>query len=292
MRFTIITDTSANLPSAYLSQHQIAVVPLEYIIDGQPHVCLDTESFDGEKYYDDIRAGLSVATSQVAPQRYIDCFEPALARGESILFIGMSSGISGSFASAQIAADELRDAHPDAHIRLIDTLGASLGEGIFVLRAVECRERGMTLDETADYLLDMVQRVYQCVMVEDLMHLRRGGRVSGSTALLGTVLGIRPVLKGNEEGKFAACAKPRGRKAGIAALAKKYAELVDHAQEQTVGIAHAGCHADALALAEQLRAIAAPKEILIVCYEPVTGSHIGPGALALFFEGKDGVRGM
>lgn len=290
MSFTIITDTSANLPSALLAQHHVAVVPLEYIIDGQAHVCLDTESFDGEGYYDDIRGGLAVATSQIAPQRYIDCFEPLLAAGEQILFVGMSSGISGSFSSAQIAADELREKYPQAHLRLIDTLAASLGEGIFVLRAIECRERGMSLDETADYLLALIPRIYQCVMVEDLMHLKRGGRVSGSTALLGTVLGIRPVLKGNEEGKFSACAKPRGRKAGIAALAKKYADLVEHPQNQIVGIAHAGCREDALELERQLRAIAAPKDILTVCYEPVTGSHIGPGALALFFEGKDGVR--
>ena len=290
MSFVIFTDTSANLPTDYLVQHYIQTIPLEYLIDGRAHTCLDTETFDGERYYEAIRSGTVVTTSQITPQHYIDCFTPVLAAGQELLFIGMSSGISGSYHSAEIAAAHLREQYPDARLRLVDTLAASLGEGIFVLRAVDCRDAGMSLDETADCLLANVPCMYQGVMLEDLMYLKRGGRISGAKALLGTVLGIRPLLKGNEHGQLVVCGKARGRRAGLAALAEKYAALVDHPEEKIVGIAHAGCGDDAETLAEMLRKAAAPKDILIVCYEPVTGSHVGPGTVALFFEGKAGVR--
>ena len=290
MRFAIVTDTSSNLPTPLLEQNSVSVIPFNYIIDGQEYTCLDTESFDGESYYAAMKAGTYVATSQVTPQRYIDYLTPLLQQEQDILFVGMSSGISGSYASAEIAAAQLREQFPQRNIRLVDTLAASLGEGLFVLRALECRRTGMSLDETADLLLSKRQSLYQVVMVDDLMHLRRGGRVSGAKAMLGTILGVRPILKGNAAGELVVCGKVRGQSTALATLARKYNELVKNPEEQTVCIAHTGCPEQAERLAEAIRQSHPPKELMIVCYEPVTGAHLGPGSVALFFEGSDGVR--
>ena len=287
--FQIITDTSANLPWAYVQEHEIPVVPLSYIVDGQEHTQPPGE-WDGADYYESMRRGKTYNTSQSPPQRYTDCFEPFLKQGQDILFVGMSSGISGSFASAGIAAGDLREAYPDRRICLVDTRAASLGEGMFVMRAVACRDKGMTAEETAEDLLAWSDRLYQQLMVDDLNYLKRTGRASGAVALVGSLLNIKPILKGSEEGLLVVSAKPRGRRGAICLMAERYRELAVNPQEQLVGIAHAGCPEDAAFLAEKLREIAPPREIVTVVYEPVTGAHTGPDALALFFEGAPGVR--
>lgn len=288
--FSIVTDTSANLDCALLQQRNIAVIPFTFFVDGQESTCTDTASFDGSAFYAAMRAGTQVKTSQVTPQQYIDAFSPLLACGQSILFVGMSSGVSGSFHSAETAAAQLREVFPDAHIRLIDTLGASLGEGLLVLHAAACRDQGKTLDETADELLSLRRRMAQVFTVEDLNYLRKTGRLSNVSALVGMVLNIKPLLKGNEEGKIVSFAKVRGRRQSIMAMAERYHALAVHPESQIVGIAHADCEQDAQLLASLLRAKNAPKEIITVCYEPVTGSHVGPGTLALFFLGDEDAR--
>lgn len=291
MTYSIVTDTSANLPTVYTTQHGITVVPFSYYMDGQELTCTDTEAFDGKGYYDAIRQGTAVTTSQVNPQRFIEHFEPILKDGQDILFIGMSSGISGSFNSACVAAEQLKEQYPQRTIRLIDTLGASLGEGLWVGTALDCREKGMSLDEAADYIASQLQSMYQVFTVDDLMFLRRTGRLSNATAIVGTVLNIKPILKGNENGQIISFQKVRGRKKSITTLAEKYDAFVKNPETQTVGIAHADCPEDAELLASLLRRNKPPKEILTVCYEPVTGAHVGPATLALFFRGEDGVRG-
>ena len=179
---------------------------------------------------------------------------------------------------------------PERKIFTFDTLAASLGEGKAVLRALECREMGMSIEETYDKLVSERQSLYQVVMLDDLLFLHRGGRVSAPKALLGTVLGIRPLLKGDEGGQLVVCGKTRGRKRALAALAEKYEQLVDRDSKQTVGIAYTDCPEDAFALRDMLESIRKPEEIIVVRYEPVTGSYVGPGTVALFFTGKDGVR--
>lgn len=293
MDFVIITDTSANLPSAFLKENGIPVLPFTYIVNGEEKTCLDTEAFDdgeGERYYAAIKDGLRVMTSQIVPRAYIESWEPYLEQGRDLLFVSMSSGISNSYNSAEAAAEELRAMFPERKIRTVDTLAASLGEGMAVMRAIECRKNGMTIDETADLLIEKRRSLYQTVLIEDLMHLHRGGRVSAPKALLGTVLGIRPILKGDEGGHLVVCGKTRGRKRGLAALAEKYEKLYDRGSEQPVCIAFTDCREDAYALRDMLSSIAQPKDFLIVRYEPVTGSYVGPGTVALFFEGRDGVR--
>lgn len=291
--FTIITDTSANLPAPLLEKHGVPVLPFTYSYDGEDHVCFDTEAFqgeEGEKYYAELKAGRRVTTSQITPSAYIECFEPRLARGEDLMFISMSSGISNSYSSSVVAAEEMRAKYPERKLYTIDTLAASLGEGLAVLRAVECREKGMSIDETAELLLSERQSLYQTVILDDLMFLHRGGRVSAPKALLGTVLGIRAILKGDEGGHLVVCGKARGRKRAMAALAEKYAQLADRGAVQNVGIAYTDCPEDAYALRDMLEEILKPASIMIVRYEPVTGSYVGPGTVALFFTGKDGCR--
>ena len=202
--------------------------------------------------------------------------------------MGMSSGISGSFQCAMLAADDLRAEFPERRIRLVDSLGASLGEGLLVMDAARFRAEGLDLDEAADALLRRRRQMVQVFTVDDLMFLRKGGRLSNAAALVGTVLQIKPLLKGDEAGRIVSFAKVRGRKRSIEALAEQYDALAAEPEAQTVGIAHAGCPADAAALRKLLRQTRPPRRILTVDYEPVTGSHVGPGALALFFYKGDG----
>ena len=290
LSFAILTDTSANLPTPLLRERGVDVMAFSYFIDGTEHTCPDTEAFDGTAYYGAMRKGTVVTTSLVNPERFIAAARPHLEAGEDILFIGMSSGISGSFGSAKLAAGDLREEFPDRDIELVDTLAASLGEGILVLRAAEMRDAGASLAETVRALREMRWHMYQIFTVDDIMYLRRTGRLSNAKAIVASVLHIKPVLKGNEEGAIVAVDKIRGRRKSIDALIERYRRLVVEPGTQTVGIAHADCAEDAKYLADALRAVAPPKEILNVVYEPVTGSHVGPGALALFFLGDESVR--
>lgn len=290
MSFAIFTDTSANLPTPKTKELDITVVPLSYTVDGEEHVCLDTEAFPAAEYYESMKGSTVIKTSQVNPQKYLDYMEPALKEGKDILFVGMSSGISGSFASAKIAREQLLEEYPDRSIRLVDSLGASLGEGLLALKGNDCREKGMSLDETADYLEQAKGNLYQLFTVDNLMHLRKGGRLSNAAAIVGSLLNIKPLLKGNENGQIVSFEKVRGRKAVINEIAKRYDQLVLEPQDQIVGISHCHCPEDAAKLADLIRQNRAPKDIIIVEHEPVTGSYLGPGALALYFGGDKDVR--
>ncbi len=290
MSYRIFTDTSANLPTDLTEAKGITVVPFSYCLNGEEFMCTDTRSFDGAGFYGAIRKHASVSTSQINPFRYEEYMEPVLQAGSDILYIGMSSGISGSFASASVAIEQLRAKYPERDIRAVDTLSASLGEGIVVLKAVEYLESGMDIDEAEKRLNELSRKVCQIFIVDDLMHLRRTGRLSNAVALAGAVLQIKPMLKGNEKGQIVCIKKERGRRRAIESLVKVYENYIKNADEQIVGISHADCAEDAEYLASRLREVAAPKEILTVCYEPVTGSHVGPDTLALFFVGRDGFR--
>ncbi len=290
MSYVIATDTSANLPTPYTKEHGIIVIPFTYEMNGQEHTCTDTESFDADSYFAALKGGVRVTTSQIPPQRYIDYLTPVLAKGEDILFVGMSSGISGSYASAEVAAMQLRERFPQRKIVTIDTLGASMGEGIHVMHAVDWRAAGRTLDEAAELLMARRSEMYQGVLLDDLMYLKRGGRLSGAKAVIGTVLGIRPLLKGNSAGELVVIGKARSRKAGLAALAEKYAKLATDTANRIVSVVYTDCKEDGKALAEMIRSIAPPKKLMTLQYEPVTGSYLGPGAVALFFEGDKDVR--
>ena len=228
--FRIVTDTSANLPTAYLQQEHITIIPFTFHADGDEQACLDLNTFDAKTFYAQMRSGTKVSTSQIPPQRYLDVLTPMLEAGEDVLFVSMSSGISGSYASGQIAARQLREEFPARKLLLVDTYSASLGEGLLVMRAVDCRREGMSIDDTYALLRSLRHRMAQIFTVDDLRYLRRTGRLSNLEAAVGTVLQIKPLLKGDPQGKIVCFAKLRGRQRAIEAIAKRYEELVRDAQ--------------------------------------------------------------
>ena len=290
--FRIVTDTSSNLPTAYLQAENITVIPFTFHTESGEQSCMDTASFDAKAFYTAMRNGEKVTTSQIPPQRFVDNIRPMLENGEDVLFVSMSSGISGSYASSKIAANQLAEEFPERKILTVDTYSASLAEGIVVMRAVECRKEGLSIDETYQILRALRHRIAQIFTVGDLRYPKRTARLSNLEAAVGTVLQIKPLLKGDPEGKIVCFAKVRGRQRAIEEMAKRYKELAVSPETQTVCISHADCEADAQILASMLRRSKAPKDILIVDYEPVTGSHVGPGALALFFVSDDNVRNI
>ena len=290
MSYAVFTDTSANLMNRDIEACGLHVLPFSYYIDGVENTCLDTDSFNAEEYYAEIKGGVQVTTSQITPQMFIDAFTPELERGLDIIFVSMAAGISGSCSSAGIAANQLREDFPERKIEIIDTKAASLGEGLLALKAAELRDADVSIEKAAEILNNMVRCMCQIFTVDDLMHLRRGGRLSNLSAIVGTVLHIKPLLKGSSEGKIVAFAKIRGRKRSIEAIAERYDRLVKDPGNQVIGIAHAACHEDAEYLISLLKKNRPPRDIMLVDYEPVTGSHVGPGALALFFLGDENVR--
>ena len=288
--FDLITDSSANLPTPMLKERKIGVLPFTYLFEGQEYHCDDTEAFDGHAYYQSIREGRLVTTSQINPETYLECFESSLREGRDVVYVSMSSGISGSCNSARLAALELATRCPERTVEVVDTLGASLGEGIIALKGADLRDQGVTAAETARILREMSQTMCQVFTVDDLMHLKRMGRLSNFSAILGSMLKMKPLLKGNEEGKIVSFGKFRGRRKALDALAGIYNSFVEKPEIQTVGIAHADCPDDAAYLAGLLQLDRPPREILTVCYEPVTGAHVGPDTLALFFLSRPDVR--
>lgn len=288
--YVIATDTSANLPTPMAKEAGLEIIPFSYTMNGVTQTTEDTETFDGIAFYDAIRKGARVQTSLINTATYLERFTPLAKQGLDILFIGMSSGISGSFSAAYMAMQELHEAFPNQTFRAVDTLAASLGEGMLALEACRLKKEGLSLTECADRIETMRRSLCQVFTVDNLMHLRRTGRLSGAKAAIGTVLNIKPILKGNEFGQIVTAFQVRGRERSIQALGDKYDEFVVSPETQTVGIAHAGCPEDAATLIARLNKNKPPRSIMTVGYEPVTGSHVGPGTIALFFMADPDVR--
>lgn len=284
MPFSIFTDACSNLPGRILTGRSIQTLPAAYSI-GDEHITYqgDIDSFDAKKHYDLLRSGAMISTTLINTQLFLDHFRPALERGEDVIYIGMSSGISGTFQAANIAAEELREEFPQRTIRTVDSLSAGFGPGLLTIRAADLRDEGKTVDETGDILDREKMNLCQFFTVEDLMFLRRTGRLRATSALAGTVLGIKPILRGNEEGHIVVCHKCRGRKKAVDTLVNLYADRVVDPANQIVAISHGDCLEEAQVLAERINAIAPPRELLICPHEPFTGSHVGPGMLGVFF---------
>lgn len=280
----LFTDTSANLPVEIIDEYGIEVVPFSYTIDGVEYI--PEREFDGKAFYAAMRAGSEVKTSMVNAGTFIERFKAALDAGKDVLYIGMSGGISGTANAALMAKQELDEEYPDRKIIVIDTLAASLGEGLFVIRAAEQLKDGAALDAIEEDIRAQVPSMCQSFTVDDLKYLKKTGRVSGAAAIIGNVLSIHPILIGDYEGKIVVKSKVRGMKRTLDALAERYAELVLNKAE-TIGIAHADNEEGKAYLVQRLRDKGLTGKCLSVCYEPVTGSHVGPGTVALFFFGTD-----
>ena len=280
----LFTDTSANLPAEIIDEYGIEVVPFSYTIDGVEYI--PEREFDGKAFYAAMRAGSEVKTSMVNAGTFIERFKTALDAGKDVLYIGMSGGISGTANAALMAKQELDEEYPDRKIVVIDTLAASLGEGLFVIKAAEQLKDGVALDAIEEAIRAQVPSMCQSFTVDDLKYLKNTGRVSGAAAIIGNVLSIHPILIGDYEGKIVVKAKVRGMKRTLDALAERYAELA-LSKTETIGIAHADNEEGKAYLVQRLRDKGLTGKCLSVCYEPVTVSHVGPGTVALFFFGTD-----
>lgn len=287
MSFTIFVDGSSNLPGRLLRELEIEILPCTYSMDGVPSTYDGSlDSFDAHSYYEMLRQGGRVQTSLLNTQLFLDSFRPVLERGEDAVYFSMSSGISGTCQAARMAAQELLEEFPERTVRVVDSLGSGFGTGLMACKAADLRAAGKTAAQTADIMDADAQNTLQFFTVDDLNFLKRTGRVSGATAMIGTVLNIKPVLWGDPTGHITARSKHRGRKKAMASIVEEYRSRVEDAENQRVAISHGDCPEDAQALADMVCAVAKPKELIIAPHEPFTGAHVGPGMLALFFHGK------
>lgn len=284
MNYRIITDSACDFPADLLSQLDIDIVPLTLLFRGKEWN--DTTDEGLKTIYDGLRSGDVATTAAINPDGWASYIEPVLASGKDVLVIAFSSGLSTTYQSAVIAAQELEEKYPNRKISVVDSLCASLGQGLFVWYACKNRDAGMSLNELADWCENNKLNLCHWFTVDDLMYLKRGGRVSAATALLGTVLNIKPVLHVDNEGHLISVAKARGRKAAIEALAKKVAETALPGENDVMFISHGDCVEDANILANILKEKYDVKEVVIGYVGAVIGSHAGPGTLALFFLGS------
>ena len=280
--FKIVTDSCCDFNEAMYRQYDVACAPLSVLYKGVLH---DNFSDDArmKELYDGIRGGEMPTTSAVNPDGWANVMKPALDAGQDVLAICFSSGLSTTYQSAVIAADELKESYPDRKVIVIDSLCAALGQGLLVWHACRKRDAGESLEDVAAWVEANKLNVCHWVTVDDLFHLKRGGRVSATTALVGSMLNIKPIIKVDDNGKLLNVAKARGRKAAMDTLAKKVGEASD---KDTVFIAHGDCLADAEALAETIKAKHGVKNVHIGYVGAVIGAHTGPGVLVVFFMGQ------
>ncbi len=288
MSYTVFTDGCSNLPGRILTELNIRVLPCSYVFDGKPGVYEgDIDAFDSHAYYEKLRAGAEMKTSLLNSQLFMDHFRTALEAGEDVVYVGLSSGVSGTLQAAKIAAEELMEEFPERTVRVVDSLGAGFGPGLLACRAADLRNEGKTANEAGEILDEEVKHLLQIFTVDDLNFLKRTGRVSGATAAIGTILNIKPLLWGDPTGHIVALSKCRGRKKAIEAIVEIYRNRAIDAQNQRIAISHGDCLEEAQILADKVCQICKPKELIICPHEPFTGSHVGPGMLALFFFGEE-----
>ncbi len=280
----IFTDLAANLPPRVVEQHNIRLLHLTYTVDG---VESDPgKPFDAIEFYGAMRRGADVKTSMPSPGDARDAFEPLLQQGDDVICICLSGGISGTYGMLCMVQEELAAEYPDRQLRIIDAKGASLGEGQHAIEAAELRDQGKSVDEICGHVYRQIERMNQYFVVDHLKYIRKTGRLWGGAALAGQLLQIKPILFGDHEGHIVMRDKVRGKKRAVERLAELYAQKHTDGAEP-VGIAQADCPADALHLQHLLRQAGQTGPIHIVGYEPITGSHVGPGTLALFFYANE-----
>lgn len=288
MSYWIFTDACSNLPNHLLNELEIKVLPCSYLMDGEEGVYAgDMDGFDFHAYYDKLRHGSELKTSLINSHMFMTHFRPALEAGKDVVYVGLSSGVSGTLQAARIAAEELQEKFPDRTVYVVDSLGAALGPGLLACRAADLRAEGKSAAEAGAILDEEVKHLLQLFTVDDLNFLKRTGRVSGATAMIGSVLNIKPLLWGDPTGHIVALQKCRGRKKAIDAIVELYRKRAVNPEGQRIGITHGDCPEEAEQLAKRICEIAQPKELIVVPHEPFTGAHVGPGMLALFFFGDE-----
>ncbi len=285
MSFAIVTDSSSNLPEDIIDQHDLTVLPLTFMVDGEEYRSyLKGEKTDLSQFYTMMREGKVITTSLPNLKESRESIEALLREGRDVLYLGFSSGLSGTYQAIELLLTELAGLYPERTVASVDTLAASLGEGLLVYYAAKMREEGASIEKVRDWVEEHKLHLAHWFTVDDLMFLFRGGRVSRTSAWAGTLLNIKPVMHVDDEGHLIPLEKVRGRKKSLKAL-------VDHMEQtamspvadQTVFITHGDCLEDAEYVADLVRERFGVSDVLINWVDPVIGAHSGPGTMALFF---------
>ena len=284
--YVIFTDSACDIPEEILREWGVEYRWLTYTFDGE-FKQYSNYGLPYPEFYDRVRKGGVARTSAVNADAFLDGFESILQTGKDILYIGFSSGLSSTYDAACIAAKELLEKYPGRKIRCVDTRAASAGFGLLLYMAVEKKKEGASLEENEQYILDNRFHLCHWFTVEDLIYLKRGGRISATTAIVGNILSFKPVMHMDDSGHLINMFKVRGRKNSLIALADKYGELALDPSGGTVFISHGDCLDDAQKLADMLRERFGVKVAKIVYVGPVIGAHSGPGTIALFFLGRE-----
>lgn len=284
--YVILTEASSDIPEQVALDNDIRVMPMSFIMEGKSYAHYpDSREMNIKKFYDKLRAGSMVTTAAENVSDYMEWLTPMLEAGQDVLLVVFSSGLSSTFSAANIAIADLREQFPQRKILAVDSLCASAGEALLAWYAAQNRKNGMPIEENARWLEENRLKLAHWFTVDDLMFLKRGGRLSAATALLGTMLSIKPVLHVDDEGHLINVAKARGRRGALKALADKMGQTGVDVENQTVFISHGDCLEDAKWLAEEVKKNYHPKDVVIADIGPVIGAHSGPGTLALFFMG-------
>ena len=282
--YVIFTDSACDLSPALLKEWGIGYRNLSFRFNDS-ETEYSNEDMDVKTFYDKMRAGGIAKTAAVNADAFAQDFEKILAEGKDVLYLGFSSGLSTTFNSARIASEQLKEKYPDNKVVVVDTLAASAGQGLIVYLTLEEKKKGATLEEAEAFVRGLIPRMGIWFTVDDLVYLKRGGRVSPTAAFVGNLLGIKPVLYMDDAGHLIPVSKVRGRKTAITALADKYTAMAACKEEGTVYISHGDCIKDAQTLADILKERHGIEVSIITDVGPVIGAHSGPGTLALFFVG-------
>ena len=283
-KYIIITDSTTDLPASYAEEKSLKVIPLGFMIDNQNYKnYLDNRELSSKEFYKKIKEGHVVKTFQVNPEQFYDVFKEVLATGYGILGIFFSSGLSGTFNSARIAYEQIISEDSNAQIEIIDSLCASLGEGLLVHYAVEAREKGMTLKENKAYIEGLKLKISHWFTVMDMDTLKRGGRISAGAAFFAKTLNINPVLHVSNDGKLVAKTKKIGRRSAVNALVDKLVDNYIPEENNVIFISHSNCLDEALKVSETIKQKTNITNIVINEIGPVIGGHCGIGTIALFF---------
>ena len=287
MGYRIFTDATADhSPEMMAGLPEVTVLPMEVILNGKSRIYGPGGDLDVAEFYEALRGGATASTTQIRPDVYFKHFTPCLEAGEDILYLCFTSGMSGTYQTAQMCAQELRESFPERTIHCVDTLCASLGQGLLVWYAARMKNEGRGIGEVRDWLEENKLHLCHWFTVDDLHFLKRGGRISAATAVVGSMLQIKPVMHMDDAGHLINVSKARGRKASLTALVDKVGELGDDPASQTMFISHSACLEDAQFVANEVKRRYGVKEIIINSIGPVIGAHTGPGCVALFFMGK------
>lgn len=283
--YWIVTDSAIDMPRKWIEQQtDLRILDLSYLMDGASYTSDGTDE-SIKAIYDAMRSGKMLKTSQVTLDMWEGCFRELLEAGHDVLTIAFSSGLSGTCSAAFAAADEVRGDYPDRKLLVIDSLQASAGEGLMVHYALKNRENGMSIEDNAAWLQQNVQNFIAWFTVDDLMHLHRGGRVSAASAIVGSLVRIKPIMRVDENGKLAVYEKAAGRKRSIRILAEKIIADIVNPEGQIIHISHGDCLEEAQTLAAMIREALPVADVRISYVGSVIGAHTGPGVIAIFCMG-------